>query len=450
MRELLLLIIVIVLMLFIIMAPDDIATFPNARITFGFGFLLVSAYIIGLFFSKIKLPKISGYMIAGILFGPHFLNFFPGDVLNKMNVINQLALTFIALNAGGELKLSEIAENKKRIIWLILLLTAFIFTGMTLFVLTFNKFIPFVESLSFTGLIVVGCLVGTISVARSPSSIIAIMQEYKAHGPFSEVVLGVTVAMDFLVIMIFAVVVSISEVLLVPGQEFDILFFAGVGVEVFISIAAGITIGAGVAYYIKKIKVNIPTLLIVLAFVIYNVSQVISELISENMGINFHLEPLLIAISCGFYIQNFTKGGPQFIDSIERSSLPIYVLFFAMAGMAVDINIFKGLIHIAFAFVLLRGFLAFISGYTAGKISKAPLLHSKLYGLGFVTQAGVSIGLTQEIMRRFPDFGISLGVLLISVININQIIGPITFKLALGKVGEIVIKKIGRKANLTE
>jgi hypothetical protein len=243
------------------------------------------------------------------------------------------------------------------------------------------------------------------------------------------------------VIIIFAVVVSFGEAVLDPSTGMDAVFLIGVGIEVIVSVIAGVLIGAGIAYYIKKVKVNIPILLVVLAFLIYSVSHAVSGLILNSFNITFHLEPLLIAISAGFFIQNFTEGGADFIESVESSSLPIYVLFFAMTGMVLRLDIMMDMIHIALALVLIRASIAMISGLAAGKTAGAPKLDSRLYGLGFITQAGVSIGLAQEIIRRFPEWGIPLGTLIIAAINFNQLIGPIAFKFALSKVGEIHSKK---------
>ncbi|MCP4727198.1 MAG: hypothetical protein GY863_19325, partial [bacterium] len=107
----------------------------------------------------------------------------------------------------------------------------------------------------------------------------------------------------------------------------------------------------------------------------------------------------------------------------------------------IDMNILKDMVVIGVVIVVVRASMALLSGMTAGKLSRAPRSHGRLYGLGFITQAGVSIGLAQEIIRRFPDWGMTLGVLMIAVINFNQLIGPITFKYSIGKLGEIGSKK---------
>ncbi|MFC1732848.1 cation:proton antiporter [candidate division KSB1 bacterium] len=437
MRELLLAVIIIAITKFIFMIPEDIDVLEESRLAIGFGFLLVTAYITGLFFNRIRLPKISGYLIAGMLFGPHIFNFIDTALIENMKIIDQLALTFIALNAGGELRLRELAEQKKTILWLLISLITFIFIGMSLIVITARPVFPFLKGAALQETLVVAALLGTLAIARSPSSIIAIIQECRAKGPFSETVLGVTIVIDFVVILIFAVVVSISESVMSAGQGFDLLFLTGVAIQVAISILAGIAVGVFVAYYIKNIKVNISILLLVLAFLIYNISGAISSAITQTMDISFHLEPLLIAITAGFYIQNFTRGGPEFIDSLEKGALPVYVLFFAAAGLVLDIRIIREMIGVALLIVAARFFIAMLSGYTAGRISGSTALHSRLYGLGFITQAGVSIGLAQEIIRRFPEWGLPLGTLIIAAVNINQLIGPVVFKYALDKTGEI-------------
>jgi len=441
MREFILILVIIALMQIFLLAPEGVAVFEGARLSIGFGFMLIAAYAIGMLFGRLKLPKIVGYIVAGMLFGPYVLNFFQAGDIENMKIIDQLALTFIALNAGGELRLGELSDQKRRILWLLFSLILFIFSGMLIFTFICKPLIPFLRDYPPREVLAIGALLGTLSIARSPSSIIAIIQECRAQVPYSETVLGVTVAIDFLVIMIFAVVVSFAEAIIAPGQGIDALFFIGVGVEVAASVVAGVIIGAAVAYYIIKVKVNVPVLLIVLAFLIYSVSTALSAAITGLLHISFHLEPLLIAISAGFYIQNFTRSGADFIESIESSSLPIYVLFFAMSGMVVNLDVMVELIHIALLIVGVRALIAVLSGYAAGKISGAPALETRLYGMGFITQAGVSIGLAQEIMRRFPDWGVPLGTLIISAVNFNQLFGPIAFKYALGRMGEIHKKR---------
>ena len=115
--------IVIALMGLALFASSDAVIFADARSTMTFGFLLLAAYLIGDVLSRFKLPKITGYILAGILFGPHLLDFVSADTVRELKLIDDLALTFIAFAAGGELRLEGLRERRKSITLTVLLLT---------------------------------------------------------------------------------------------------------------------------------------------------------------------------------------------------------------------------------------------------------------------------------------------------------------------------------------
>ncbi|NIO40282.1 MAG: potassium transporter TrkA, partial [Burkholderiales bacterium] len=87
--------------------------------------------------------------------------------------------------------------------------TVFTFTLTAVAVFLLLEMIPFAEGFPALGRAAVAILAGGIMVARSPSSAIAIINELRAKGPFTQVVIGVTVIMDVVVIILFAVNASI-------------------------------------------------------------------------------------------------------------------------------------------------------------------------------------------------------------------------------------------------
>ena len=95
-------------------AFDTDVVFANGKSTMTFGFLLLSAYLVGDVISRFKLPKITGFILAGIFFGPHVLGLFSADTVRELKLIDDLALTFIALAAGGELRLKELRRAATR------------------------------------------------------------------------------------------------------------------------------------------------------------------------------------------------------------------------------------------------------------------------------------------------------------------------------------------------
>ena len=61
----------------------------------------------------------------------------------------------------------------------------------------------------------------------------------------------------------------------------------------------------------------------------------------------------------------------------------------------------------------------------------------RLVWMGLVSQAGVTLGLTLLIAGEFPDWGGPLQTLMVSLIAIHQLIGPVLFRAALSRTGEV-------------
>jgi Kef-type K+ transport system membrane component KefB len=290
--------------------------------------------------------------------------------------------------------------------------------------------LPFLKALA------VASICGVIAVARSPSSAIAIISETKASGPFTEMVLGVTVAVDVLTIFLFAVVLSFSEVILAGATGLDVVFLLGIGLEVFSSLICGFLLGRAIAYYLKHIRTD-PTIFILgVAFLVTKLSESLAWLLDAEFGIHFHLEPMLICLTAGFVVQNMSRLGDDFLRIIDRSSLPIYAVFFALSGASLGLEALKETWQWALFLVAIRLMFVYAGTYVGGKLASDPSRFVKASGLGFVTQAGVSLGLAKLVAERFPDLGAELAALIIATIAINQVIGPAAFKWALSFVGE--------------
>ena len=219
--------VVIVLMALALHGFSDAVVFADARSTMSFGFLLLAAYLIGDVLSRLKLPKITGYILAGILFGPHLLDLVSEETARELKLIDDLALTFIAFAAGGELRLEELNQRRKSISLTVLFQILIVLSGVAAFVLAVRPLLPLLDGMPTTHVLAVGLLLGTFALARSPSSAIAIISECKARGPFTEMVLGVTVVIDVLVIILFAAMVSLSQVLVEPGGQMDFQLLVG-------------------------------------------------------------------------------------------------------------------------------------------------------------------------------------------------------------------------------
>jgi Kef-type K+ transport system membrane component KefB len=428
--------IVVGFMVLALFTYGDAVVFVDARSTMTFGFLLLAAYLVGDVLSWFKLPKITGYIVAGLLFGPYVLEFINADTVRDLKLMDDLALTFIALAAGGELRLKELRQRRRSITLTVLFLSVIVFLGVSAFTLIARPLLPFLEGKPTSHLLAVAALVGTFAVARSPSSAIAIISECKSRGPFTEMVLGVTVVMDVLVIVVFAAVVSLCQVFVTPGAQMDFQFVITVLVELVVSIAGGVILGWVISLYIRYVKAELLVFILAMAFMVAFFSRHFALFLDHFYSVSLHLEPMLICLTAGFYVQNFSRDGNVFLEKIDRSSLPIYVIFFSLTGAALNIEAMQQTWLVAILVVAVRFLLIWLGAYLGGSLSGDPPRFRQMSGLSFITQAGVSMGLAGIVMSRFPEWGGALGTTIIAIIALNQIVGPVTFKFALRKVGE--------------
>lgn len=436
MRRLLALGVFVVVMVFVL-GKDHLAEAPAAAVsTVTFGFLLLAAYLCGDALSWIKLPKITGYIAAGMLFGPYVLNLITRSTLQDLKLIDDMALTFIALAAGGELRLAALRKRRKAIIWTVFFSTVIVMIGVA-FVAYFSRgLMPFLADHPNSHRWAVCLLLGTLAVARSPSSAIAVISECKARGPFTEMALGVTVVTDILVITLFAMVVSFSQTLIHDAHALDFHLILAIAGELITSVTAGILLGLALSRTVSAITTELPVLILGVSFLVTFFSRLLADFLSIHFDLSFHLEPMLICITAGLWVQNFSQGGDLFMEKIDRSALPVFVIFFALTGAALNLDALRQTWMLAIILVVVRAGLILIGGYAGARIAGDPPEFQKASGWAFITQAGVSLGLAGMIMRRFPDWGNALATAVVAVIAINQIIGPITFKYALVRVGE--------------
>ncbi len=230
----------------------------------SFGIVALASKEIGAFFARYKLPLISGFLFAGVLVGPYALNIIPKEALSKLRFIDKVALAHIAFAAGSELYMKELRSRVKSIAWVTtgLVLSTSIVGSLAFFLMT--NYIPFTQGMSLTSRIAVSVLAGAILVARSPSSAIAIVNELRAKGPFTQTMLGVTIISDVAVIILFAFNSELAGALL-TNLDFNFNFILFLLAELALSMFFGYLLGRVIDFILyKNIKGTIKGIVLLL------------------------------------------------------------------------------------------------------------------------------------------------------------------------------------------
>ncbi|NOZ08527.1 MAG: potassium transporter TrkA [FCB group bacterium] len=403
----------------------------------GFGILSLASGRIGHYFARIKFPLISGFLATGILVGPYVLGFIQLESLEKLRFIDEVSLSFIALAAGSELYLKELRDRLKSIRFVTtgLVISTFLLGSVTLFLLA--DFLPFMKDLPASGKVAISILAGAILVARSPSSAIAIVKELRARGPFIQTVLGVTVIMDAVVIILFAVNSELSRAIL-SDVGINPLFVLTVAGELAISLAGGYILGRFICSVLSLPFGNrLKTAVILLAgYSVFILSGQLEHLSKLHFFFELSLEPLLICMIAGFIVSNNYENRDKFLKILEDTGPLIYIVFFTLTGASLALDVLTQVWQIAFILFGVRLIGIFLGSFTGGVLVKDPMAHNRISWMAYVTQAGVGLGLAKDVALGFPEWGQAFATLLIAVIILNQIAGPPMLKWAIHKVGE--------------
>ncbi len=405
--------------------------------TLTFIIIAVASEKISKVFVKIKLPQITGFLLIGILTGPFLLNMLKGESLEKLNFINETSLAFIAYAAGAELYLNDLRSRFKSITWMTFGQLIVTFVLSTVIILLIADYIPFISEASFNIKLSIAILASTIFVARSPASAIAVISEMRAKGPFTQTVMGVTVIKDVLVIILFAITFSISKTL-IGGEKFGWIGIIIILAEITASFIIGYIVGKLISFVLS---LNLSTIiksiiLLIIGYCVYLFSKELRHYSEEYINFEIYLEPLLICIIASFVVTNYSKFREEFHKIIHDVGPIIYVAFFTLTGASVSIDIFLKSWLIALIFFAIRLLTMTIGAFIGGVAGGDPPKLWKFGWMPYITQAGVGLGLVMVVSGEFSEWGQEFATVLISVIVLNQIIGPPLFKWVLHYVGE--------------
>lgn len=397
----------------------------------------LSAQRIGDFFARLHLPRITGFLATGLLVGPFALKFVSAETVHDLRFIEEIALAFIAFAAGGELYLPELRHRLRSIAWLTLTLVIATMSIVTAAVYLLSDYVPFMQAMPPVTRLAVALLAGAIFVSRSPSAAIALVNELRAKGPLTQLILGVIFIGDAVVITLFAITASVASAML-EGGTLNLGFAGLLVIDLAATALAGyllarllhVTLALHAQRWLKT------GLILLAGYLTFAGALWLDNWSAARLTLHVRLEPLLVCLVAGFVLNNTSRYRAEFGRLLHDISLPVYVLFFTITGAAVQVNILLQIWPVALAIFLARGFSIFLGAASGAWLAGESLAARRLAWMGFITQAGVALGLAAGAAVEYPAFGEDLATLIISVIVLNETLGPLLFKAAIQRAGE--------------
>ena len=417
---------VLVMLFAVLFGATQLMPHGNGRgaLVAAVGFLLVAGTLLSELCEMVKLPHLSGYLLAGILAGPHVMALIDHHTVVELTSINSLALALIALEGGAELKISILRERLKSLAVVTLFQSLPILIVMSGVFIAVRPMVSFLGAVTPSALIGVSILWGAVAITRSPSATLGILSQTRATGPLARYTLTFVMTSDVVVVVLVAVAQMVSRPLIDPTASFSMRDLTTLGHEILGSVSLGTTLGLTLAAYLRLWGKQLALVFVAIGFGA-----------TEMLGY-LRLDALLTFMVAGFVVQNLSKQGEKLTKAIGEMGGVVYVVFFATAGAHLDIPLVRRLWPVALVLCSARALLSFGASRASSALAKDPPTIRRWGWSGMISQAGLALGLANAVARAFPSFGEGFRALAIACIAINEMIGPVLFKLALDRSDE--------------
>lgn len=396
------------------------------RSLFLFGILLLTADTFGALAHDLRFPRLVGYLVAGLALGPSALGIVPPGVLQDLSTMKQLAVGLIALLAGAELRIRDLVERYRTIAWILALQTSGVLVGLTALVLALRGWIPFLEHLEFPALLFVALLFAATLTVNSPMVTLALLTETRADGPLAKTTLGVVLVADVLVVLVFTAAFSLAQASLGGATASAPETLVRLLREVVGSILAGALIGGVLTLYLRFVRRELVVFVIVLVFA------------TAAAAAALHFELLLSLLVAGFLVENVAPVRAEpLVEMLHVMAVPVFVIFFAMAGADLRLQTFQDLWPLILAVALTRMGLVYAGSRVGARLGEAEPVVARYAWTGLVSQAGVALGLATIVADRLPRLGLAMQTMIVGIIAFNESVGPVLFRGGLERAGEI-------------
>lgn len=389
---------------------------------------------------RFNLPDVTSYLIAGLLVGPLVLGrlgipglgFTSFDFVGEMSLISDVALGFIAFSIGNEFRLEDLKQigRQATIVGIVQALTATLFVDAALFVLHLilgNEVLPLSTCL----------ILGAIATATAPAATIMVINQYKAKGPLTSILLPIVALDDAVGLMVFAVSNGIAKAI-ISGSVSLVSVLVNPLLEIVVSLALGAGMGWLFSHLERFFHSRSKRLSLTVCFVFMCVA--LSKLeIPLGGGVELGFSSLLVCMMCGTFFCNLCNFSEEIMYRTDRWTAPVFVLFFVLSGAELDLRVFQSaaVIGIGVVNILARSAGKIIGAHFSAKATHCQDTICKYLGITLLPQAGVALGMSVTVAAEFGAEGALIRNITLFCVLIYELVGPVFTKMALTAAGEI-------------
>ncbi|MBS4981356.1 MAG: cytidylate kinase family protein [Lachnospiraceae bacterium] len=391
---------------------------------------IVLAFFAGKLISKIKLPSILGWLIAGMILGPHALSLVDRQILDAQwyQTMVHILECAVGLMIGTELVWNKIKRSGKSIVITTLTqsIGTFLFVSLVFGIVFYFQGIPLYLAFLFGG----------IALATAPAPALSIVREFKTSGPVTNTLIPMAALDDIVGCVIFFTTIAIVAGNLSAGE----LPAYMIALVVILPLVIGAATGFLAGLVLKKERDSKATLisLIVTILIASGVGFFFNSVVMPKPVLNFML--IGMAFSAAFSNMVTEKRLEQIMDVFNPFLGIAMIIVILNLGAPLDYHLIMGAGVFTGIYIIARALGKYFGAYFGASITKSPETVKKFLGFTLLPHSGVSLvftGIAVSVLSApAPECARIIQGTIAAAAVINEIIAVIAAKKGFEWAGE--------------
>ena len=400
---------------------------------------LCAGLLVSRFVKPLKMPAVTGYLIAGILIGPYCLGrlgvtglgFTSMTEVKALSLFNDVALGFIAFAIGNEFRLSQLKKTGRQatVIGIFQALVAALLVDVVLIALhefMLGDKLPLADAITL----------GAIATATAPAATLMVVRQYKAKGKLTDLLLPIVALDDAVGLIVFSVSFGIAKALNLGMFDLTSILLEPI-LEIIASLLLGMIMGIIFSAVEKYFKSNSKRLSLSITFVILTVALSMMEFHIGTVKVGF--SSLLVCMMLGTVFCNVCDFSEEIMGKTDRWTAPLFILFFVLSGAELELSVLgdAAIVGIGLAYIITRSLGKYLGAFISAKAVHCEPLIQHYLGITLLPQAGVALGMSVTVAQTLGAGGQMVRNIVLFGVLIYELVGPTLTRIALTKSGDI-------------
>ncbi len=278
---------------------------------------------------RIRLPRIIGMIITGVLLGPYVLDWLDPQILDLSSQLRQMALIIILIKAGLSLNLSDLKKVGRPAVLMSFVPASFEILGYTLFA-------PLLLGVSRIEAALMGAVLGAVSPAVVVPRMLRLMDEkYGTEKSIPQLIMAGASCDDIFVIVLFTTFIGMAQ-----GGKARLLDFLNIPISILLGVAVGAVFGSVLALFFEKsyvhghpIRNSVKVIIILgLSFLLMAIETWMKKIVAVSGLL------AVVSMACLLKLKSAEFVTKRLSEKFGKLWLAAEVILFVLVGAAVDIR----------------------------------------------------------------------------------------------------------------